>query len=118
ALDTEFAKELGLPNFGEVQGSFSGGEHANVGQSRIESLAVGDWTINNLPIATLALRQLSAGFGVKRIDGCIGTTLLYHFLATLDYPEGELVLRRKNGDGLKQFAAESSGDRVAIPFWI
>ena len=118
ALDTEFAKELGLPNFGEVQGTFSGGEHANVGQSRIESLAVGDWTINNLPIATLALRQLSAGFGVKRIDGCIGTTLLYHFLATLDYPRGELVLRRKTAQSREEFAATSAAKSVAVPFWM
>ena len=117
ALDTEFAKELGLPNFGQVQGTFSGGEHADVGQSRIESLTVGDWTIKNLPIATLALRQLSAGFGVKRIDGCIGTTLLYHFLATLDYPRGELVLRRKTEKGREEFAA-ASGNGVAVPFWM
>jgi len=118
ALDTDFAKELGLVQFGEVQGTFSGGEHAKVGQSRIDTFTVGDWTVHNLPVATLALRQLSAGLGVKRIDGCIGTTLLYHFLATLDYPNGELVLRRKGADSLKQFAAESSDDRVAVPFWI
>ncbi len=117
-LDTDFAKELGLPQFGEVQGTFSGGQHADVGQSRIESLNLGDWTINNLPVATLPLRQLSAGLGVKRIDGIIGTTLFYHFLATLDYPNGELVLRRKTAESLKQFAAESSGDSVAVPFWI
>ncbi len=118
ALDTDFAKELGLAQLGEVQGTFSGGEHANVGQSRINTLTVGDWTVHNLPVATLALRQLSAGLGVKRIDGVIGTTLLYHFLATLDYPKGELVLRRKGAASLKQFAAESSDDRVAVPFWI
>jgi len=35
-LDTDFARELGLPNFGKVQGTFSGGEQAEVGQSRIE----------------------------------------------------------------------------------
>jgi Aspartyl protease len=104
-LDTEFARELGLPPFGEVQGTFSGGEHAEVGQSRIESLAVGDWTIRNLPIATLALRQLSAGFGVKRIDGCIGTTLLYHFLATLDCRTASLCCAekpRRDGRTLRQ----------------
>jgi hypothetical protein len=28
----------------------------------------------------LALRQLSEGLGVKRINGCIGTNLLYHSL--------------------------------------
>ena len=117
-LDTDFAKELGLPQFGEVQGTFSGGEHADVGQSRIDSLTVGDWTIKNLPVMTIALRQLSAGFGVKRIDGIIGTTLFYHFLATLDYPRGELVLRRKTAESLEQFAAESSAKSVAVPFWI
>jgi predicted aspartyl protease len=118
ALDTELAKELGLPTFGQGQGTFSGGEHAAVQQSRIESLTAGAWTINNLPIVTLALRQLSEGLGVKRIDGCIGTNLPYHFLATLDYPHGELVLRRKTAKSLRQFATASSGKSVAVPFWI
>jgi Aspartyl protease/Tetratricopeptide repeat len=118
ALDTDFAQELGLSQFGEVQGTFSGGEHADVQQSRIESLTVGDWTIKNLPIATIALRQLSEDFGVKRIDGIIGTTLLYHFLATLDYPHGELVLRRKTAKSREEFAAASSDNSVAVPFWI
>ena len=118
ALDTEFAKELGLSHFGEVQGTFSGGQHAEVQQSRIGSLTVGDWTINNLPVVTLALRQLSDGLGVKRIDGIIGTNLLYHFLATLDFAHGELILRRKNADGLKQFVATTLGKRIAVPFWI
>ena len=118
ALDTGFTQELGLPQFGKVQGTFSGGEHADVQQSRIDSLTVGDWTIKNLPAVTMPLRQLSEGFGVKRIDGIIGTTLFYHFLATLDYPHGELVLRRKTAQSLQQFAAESSGKSIAVPFWM
>ncbi len=117
-LDTAFARELGIPKFGSVQGTFSGGQRADVQNGRIDSLTVGDWTIRNLPIATLALRQLSQDLGVKRIDGCIGTTLLYHFLATLDYPHGELVLRRKTPTSLQQFRAASSGKSVAVPFWI
>jgi predicted aspartyl protease len=117
-LDTEFAKELGLPHFGDVQGMFAGGEQAKVGQSRIEQLKLGDWTVQNLPVMTLPFRQLSAGLGVKRIDGVIGTTLFYHFLATLDFPRGELVLRRKNAESLKTFAAESADNSVAVPFWM
>ena len=117
-LDTDFAKEHGLPQFGEVQGTFSGGEQAKVGQSRIESLKLGDWTVQNLPVMTLPFRQLSAGLGVKRIDGVIGTTLFYHFLTTLDFPRGELVLRRKNAESLKTFTAETSEDSVAVPFWM
>src|SRR5438552_4380253 len=118
ALDTDFGRELGVPRFGTVQGTFSGGQHADVQQGRIDSLTVSDWTIKNLPIAMLPLRQLSKDFGVKQIDGVIGTNLLYHFLATMDYPHGELVLRRKTAKSLEEFAATSSGKRVVVRFWI
>jgi Aspartyl protease len=118
ALDTDFAKELGVPQFGAVQGTFSGGQHAEVQVGRIDTLTVGDWTIKNLPTAMLPLRQLSKGLGVKQIDGIIGTTLFYHFLATMDYPHGELVLRRKTAKSLEEFMATSSGKRVVVPIWI
>jgi hypothetical protein len=117
ALDTEFARELGVPQYGAVQGTFSGGQHAEVQQGRIESLTVGDWTVRNLPAAMLPLRQLSESLGAKRIDGIIGTTLFYHFLATIDYPKGELVLRRKDPASLEQFVA-SADKSSAVPFWI
>src|SRR5205809_2710721 len=117
ALDTEFAKELGVPQFAAVQGTFSGGQHAEVQLGRIGSLTVGDWSVKNVPTAMLPLRQLSEGFGVKQIDGIIGTTLFYHFLTTMDYPHGELVLRRKDAKSLEEFK-KSSGKRVAVPIWM
>jgi hypothetical protein len=117
ALDTDFAKEIGATQFGAVQGTFSGGQHAEVQIGRIESLTVGDWTIKNVPTAMLPLRQLSEGFGVKQIDGIIGTTLFYHFLATMDYPRGELVLRRKSAESLKEFT-KSRIKRVVVPMWM
>src|SRR4029077_11796068 len=117
ALDTDFAKELGVPQFGAVQGTFSGGQHAEVQLGRIESLTLGDWTVKNVPTAMLPLRQLSEGFGVKQIDGIIGTTLFYHFLTTMDYPQGELVLRRKDSKNLEEFK-KSPGKRVTVPIWI
>ena len=110
-LDTEFARELGVPQFGSVQGTFSGGQNAEVQQGRIEALKVGDWTVRNLPVAMLPLRQLSQGLGAKQIDGVIGTTLFYHFLTTLDVPHGELVLRRKNATNLGQLTASSGQER-------
>jgi hypothetical protein len=117
ALDSEFGRELGVPQFGAVQGTFSGGQQAEVQHGRIDSLTLGHWTVRNLPIAMLPLRQLSEDLGAQRIDGIIGTTLLYHFLATMDYPRGELVLRRKDTRGQRQLAAVS-GQSVAVPFWI
>jgi hypothetical protein len=65
----------------------------------------------------LPLRQLSKGFGVKQIDGIIGTTLFYHFLTTMDYPRGELVLRRKTIESLEEFK-KSPGKRVIVPIWM
>jgi hypothetical protein len=118
ALDTDFAREIGAQLFGAVQGTFSGGEHTEVQNGRTDSITVGDWTVKNLPVIVLPLRQVSEGLGVKRIDGCIGTNLLYHFLATLDYRNGELVLRRKTAKGNKLLAASSSGQRNVVPFWI
>jgi Aspartyl protease/Tetratricopeptide repeat len=117
-LDTDFAKELGVPEFGAVQGTFSGGQHTEVRIGRIESLALGDWIVKNVPTAMLPLRQLSEGFGVKQIDGIIGTTLFYHFLTTMDYPRGKLVLRRKDAKSLEEFKAQSSGKRVTVPIWM
>lgn len=118
ALDTDFAREIGVPQFGGVEGTFSGGQHAEVENGRIASLALGGWTIENLPVAMLHLRQLSKDLGVKRIDGCIGTTLLYHFLATLDYPGGELVLRRKSAEDGAPPPTNLARRRVAVPFWV
>ena len=118
ALDTDFAEELGVPQFGAVQGTFSGGQHAEVQLGRIESLTLGDWTVKNVPTAMLPLRQLSEGLGVKQINGIIGTTLFYHFLTTIDYPAGELVLRRKDAKSLEEFKAKSSGKRVTVPIWM
>src|SRR5439155_6716216 len=71
----------------------------------------------NVPTAMLPLRQLSGRFGVKQIDGIIGTTLFYHFLTTMDYPRGELVLRRKDAKSLEEFK-KSPGKRVAVPIWM
>ena len=116
-LDTDFARELGIPQFGAVQGTFSGGQHTQVQLGRIELLTLGDWTVKNVPTAMLPLRQLSEGLGVKQINGIIGTTLFYHFLATMDYPHGELLLRRKDAKSLEEFK-KSPGKGVTVPIWM
>jgi Aspartyl protease len=116
-LDSEFARELGVPNFGSLQGTFSGGQQTKVQQGRIDSLTLGNWTVQNLPVAMLPLRQLSAGLDAKQIDGILGTTLFYHFLTTLDFRHGELVLRRKDMRSEQQVSVRPTKG-VAVPFWI
>jgi Aspartyl protease/Tetratricopeptide repeat len=115
-LDTDFAKELGVPQLGMVKGTFAGGQTAEVGLGRIDSIKLGQWTVQNLPIGILPLRQLDLGGG-HRIDGVIGTTLFYHFLATMDYPNGQLLLQRKHVRSQRRFM-QASSDSVVVPFWI
>ncbi len=117
-LDTEFAKELGVHDLGHEEGTFAGGKKAVVGMGRIAALTLGNWQVKNLPVALLALRPLSRLLGVKQIDGALGTVLFYHFLTTLDYPGGQLILRRRNAEERKRFDSAQGSASVSVPFWM
>ena len=104
-LDSEFARELNVKPMGSVQVTFSGGQHAKVESGRVDSLTLGSWTLKNIPVGMMPLRSMSSGLGVKQINGCIGTNVLYQFLSTIDYRTDELILRRKNAANLKRFDA-------------
>ena len=107
-LDSEFARELNVKPMSSVEGTFSGGQHAQVESGRVDSLTLGSWTLRNIPVGMIPLRSMSGGFGVKQINGCIGTNVLYQFLSTIDYRNGELILRKKNAANLKRFDAAGS----------
>jgi len=116
-LDPDFAREVGTKAVGAMQGSFATGQEATLHSGRLDSLTMGAWVIRDVPVQLLNLRQFSESMGVKQIDGCIGTTLLYHFLSTIDYAHGELVLRRNTAEGRKDFASQP-GKNVSMPFWM
>jgi predicted aspartyl protease len=116
-LDADFARELAIPLFGSEEGTFAGGKRASVGFGRIDSLTLGGWVIRNVPVGTLNTRALSKVLGAERVDGAIGTVLFYHFLTTLDYPRGELVLRRNTGEKRRPSEADRDGG-VVVPFWM
>ncbi len=117
-LDSDFAKELGIKVMGSVEGTFSGGQHAPVGNGRIDSLTLGAWKISNVPVGMLPLRSLSEGFGVKQLNGCVGTNVLYQFLSTLDYRNSELILRRKTHATWASFQATNEKKGVMVPIWL
>jgi predicted aspartyl protease len=118
-LDTEFAKTLGVTNFGEESGEFGGGKRAPVGHGRVDALTLGEFVVRNVPVSLLPTRRLGAAAGGKQVDGILGTVLLYHFLPTLDYPGRRLTLQRRQravsaGHAVKAPAAEGH----TVPFWM
>lgn len=114
-IDDSVALELGIKPNSSVEAIFLGGQGGVVHQGRIDSLGLGDFVVNDVPVG---IRPLPP-FAGRKLSGVIGTVLLYHFLATLDYPRGELVLRRKSAEALEQFEERAAAEKqIEIPFWM
>ncbi len=118
-IDNEFAQEVGAAQFGAFMGTFGGGKKAAVQPGKVDSVTLGDFTVKNVPVAILPTRRFSSIFGGTRIDGIIGTVVLYHFISTLDYPGGRLILRRRTEQNLKKVETEAKEQgAIVIPFWM
>lgn len=99
----------------------AGGQAVQGGQlGRVNRLTIGDFDIRNVPSTMVA--TISAGMRApdgRPVQGAIGTTLLSHFLITLDYQGATLVLRRKTAALLRQVEQIARGRSAAVvPFWI
>lgn len=114
-LDTHFASTLGLNVTGSTQGTFAGGRHAAVSQATVARLDLGSWTIANVPASVLPVGNL---LGPQQpIDGILGTGLFSHFVTTLDYRNGVLILRDKAASAQIERAAEQRGATI-VPMWL
>jgi hypothetical protein len=110
-LDSGFALQVGAARFGSFTGTFGGGGRAATEQGRVDRVALGDFAVRNVPVHILPLDSFSAVTEGKRVDGILGTQMLSHFTATLDYPRAELILRRRP-------AARPPNDMHTVPFWM
>lgn len=114
-LDSSFAKRLGIEWVGDTGGAPADESRASTGYGRITSLRIGDFRVNDIPVRIVALPNL----GKTEPRGVLGTALLSHFLATLSYPEKELVLRRRSPDELRRFEQLATTEKQAsLPFWL
>lgn len=115
ALDPSIADSLQLERYGEEMGTFAGGRRSGVMQSRVSSLGLGPLTIHDVPIGLLDTKRLTRIANGRPVAGIVGTVLLYHFRATLDYPRAQLVLQRR---GTPQRAGPAPAGRIEVPFWM
>lgn len=116
-LDPEFAKQAGVKTYGSESGTFGGGKQAGYEHGRADSVTLGGFVLKNVPVHLLDTRKFAAVTGGRRVDGVLGTVLLYHFLPTLDYPGGKLTLRRKNEESRKALVQAAEAEKQsAVPF--
>ncbi len=116
-LDPEIAASLGIEVVASMTGMFAGGMEAEVGFGRAESLTLGGATLHSVPISILPTGGMA--LGGESIEGLVGTGVLKQFLATLDYPNEELVLRAPSGRAASAFRAGAAGKVLdEVPFYL
>jgi predicted aspartyl protease len=120
-IDSEYAKSLGLKEFGRERLLFGGGKTGAVIHSCIDSMQLGGLQVKHLPALLMNTRTLSTALYEDRfrVDGIIGTCLFYHFLTTLDYAGGKIIFETVNDDTEKQLESRlKSAGYEHIPFWM
>jgi tetratricopeptide (TPR) repeat protein len=113
-LSPALAQELGLPLENAGQGTFAGGLQAQVRRTVVPKLQIGGIEISNVPAGVIGDGSSPNPFNT---DGVIGTGFLMHFLSTLDYCRGELVLAPRADSAKFQAQAQSAGDNI-VRMWL
>ncbi|MBN1427351.1 MAG: aspartyl protease family protein, partial [Anaerolineae bacterium] len=117
-LDDDLAAEAEAQIGGTLVGTYAGGKTATTGLGRTDSIQIGDFIVRNVPIHVLDTDSWSSEFGME-IKGVVSTRFLMHFLSTIDYPNGSLVLRRINTSNMQHLEEQiSATDAATIPFWL
>jgi hypothetical protein len=115
-LDPAFADELGIATEAAGSGVFAGGKTAQMRSATVDSLNLNGAVVRHVPVRVLPTRNFQLD-NVHRLDGIIGTGILYRFLATIDYPRGELTLRSRDASAEFERSAAARGD-VIVPMWL
>jgi len=114
-LDAGYAQSIGLATGSAGQGTFAGGKHAATMRATVDRLELGDWTIANVPATVVSLG--GATMGMMHVDGVLGTGLFAHFLTTLDYRSGRLILQDRDASASFERAASARGATI-VPMWL
>jgi Aspartyl protease len=113
-VDTALARALGLPSFGRERGTFGGDTRGTMEHSRVTALTIGALTIRDVPALIMPIRGLLTAPDGRGLDGVLGTTVLSRFLATIDYPGAQLILRPHTA----ALEAARTARRMEVPFWL
>lgn len=120
-LDRGLARRLGLPGYGTTRITGAGGKQGEEGHARLGVMALGGLRVHDLPVRTLDFDALgfTEALGGVPVKGAIGTAFLYHFLSTIDYTGGALILRPRTAERLRLFERQAADEHQQIvPFWL
>lgn len=110
------ADGLGLQVAAGGEGVFAGGVRARIEQTVVPEIEIGGIVIRNVP-ANVTPAEGGIRLPNVEIDGIIGTGVLMHFLSTIDYCSGRLVLAPRGDSAAFEARAAASGANV-VPMWL
>jgi predicted aspartyl protease len=108
-LDGDYARQVGAICFGAERSYYGAGMRKDLQHGRIDSVRLGAFEVSDVPVQVMDLGPVGPVLGQDRIDGIVGTVILYHFRSTIDYQGGRLVFDTRTAD---------EAGAVAIPFWL
>jgi predicted aspartyl protease len=112
-VSADLAQALGLQTQAAGEGVFAGGVRAPVQRTLVPELEIGGIKIANVPAGVRPGPGLQ--FPGHKIDGIVGTGLLMHFLPTLDYCQGRLILRPRSASAAFERSAAGAN---TVPMWL
>lgn len=119
-VDEAIAAELGIKSASGMKGEFAGGNTAEISFGRADSLRIGDVNIQNIPVMLGSFEGFANTFkdSASDVHGIIGTNVLQQFVATMDYPSGQLILRPRSETGHQRVNEMLTNDTVLeeMPF--
>lgn len=118
-LDQALVRDLRLATFGSTRGAGAGGKQATEGHAHLDAMTLGGLRIHDIPVKTLDFSALGFAEALGGVDvkGVIGTAFLYHFLSTIDYPGGALILRPPTPQH-RAALGRHAANRHVVPFWL
>jgi hypothetical protein len=109
---------VGAKMFGESTRNFAGGMKGTIKYGLVDEVKAGNFIIKNVPVNAVPMGMIARAFG-RPIKGVVGTVFLYHFLTTIDYPEGKLLLRKKTPGNVAHLEKEyKKNNGYEISFWL
>ena len=114
AVSRSLATSLGQPITAAGLGTFAGGQHTRVERTTVPEISISGVRVRNVP-AVISPADLRLP-GVQT-DGIIGTGFLMHFLSTIDYCKGKLVLAPRSSSAAFDRRAAASNANV-VPMWL
>lgn len=104
------AKELSVKTEGALQGRGVGEKSEDVGLAKIETLQIGDATLNNQLFAVFPMEAFASVEGVQE-HGLIGYEVFKRFIAKVDYEHHTLTLTVPSA-----FSYQGSGTKIPFVF--